>query len=91
MCIRDSLKTEGAFESRQVEQWAPGERAPVVKPSDNLKPEGNFQTKPQDKWAPGKKYIHFMATYIVLLYCACLYCLHDTCILFCFVMVFVLE
>ena len=28
---QDNLKTEGAFVSRQTEEWAPGERAEVVK------------------------------------------------------------
>ena len=51
---QDNLKTEGVFQSRQLEEWAPGERAPVVKRPDNLKSEGKFQEKQQDEWTPGQ-------------------------------------
>ena len=43
------------FTKRLQEQWAPGERAPVVKRPDNLQPEGNFTLRPQEQWAPGEK------------------------------------
>ena len=54
---QDNLKTEGAFVSRQSEEWAPGERAPIVKRQDNLKPEGKFEEKVQEEWSPGKHFI----------------------------------
>ena len=51
----DNLQPEGKFAGREPEQWAPGERAPVVKRPDNLKPEGKFQEKAQVKWQPAEK------------------------------------
>ena len=41
---KDNLKTEGEFQSRQVEEWHAGERAAVVKHDDNLRMEGQIDT-----------------------------------------------
>ena len=49
----DNLQPQGNFSVRKQEEWAPGERAPVIKREDNLKPEGHFHSKPETKWAPG--------------------------------------
>ena len=51
--------------SRQIEEWAPGERAPVIKRQDNLKPEGKFEEKVKEEWSPGK---HLLSGTIVLLF-----------------------
>ena len=45
----------GQFEKRRVEDWAPGERAPVVKRQDNLRPEGDFTKKAPEEWTPGQR------------------------------------
>ena len=50
----DNLQPEGEFQKRPDQEWAPGERANIVKRDDNLQPEGEFQKRPDQKWAPGK-------------------------------------
>ena len=39
----DNLQPEGQFASRQVDQWAPGQRAAIIKHDDNLHMEVNLQ------------------------------------------------
>ena len=46
----DNLHPEGQFANRPQEEWAPGERAPVVKRADNLKPEGEFAKSQPQEW-----------------------------------------
>ena len=53
----DNLQPEGEFQKRPDQEWAPGERANIVKRDDNLQPEGEFQKRPDQKWAPGNVFI----------------------------------
>ena len=48
----DNLRPEGDFSKRPEDNWAPGERAPVVKRPDNLRPEGDFSQRPQEECIP---------------------------------------
>ena len=58
--MAETLKNEtfliqGDFDKRKPQEWAPGERAPVVKRPDNLHQEGQMQGRQVEKWAPGKR------------------------------------